>query len=90
MKQANVFVVAISAKFTTFEPRRRGIYRNENKENAKMGAWLQIRDLCEIYDSPPLSNSAEFELISKPGGSCSKLFNFGFVEYRETCRNGFD
>ena len=58
-----------------------------------MGAWLQNQDLREILsleDCQSVSNSAEFELISNFGESHSKLFNSGFISYRETCRDGFE
>ena len=38
---------AIPAKLTTLKPCRRGRYRKQNKE--KMSAWLQNRNLREIY-----------------------------------------
>ena len=43
-----------------------------------------------LYDSPSVSNSAESELISKAGGSYRKLRNSGFIQHRETCRDGFE
>ena len=43
-----------------------------------------------LHDSQPVSKRAEFELISQPRESQSTLYNLGFIEYKESCRDGFE
>ena len=46
-------------------------------EDERVVANLRTCATCSLYDTASVCNSAEFELISKPGEHDSKVFKFG-------------
>ena len=64
--------------------------RKTRRRRRVRGCKIETCAESSVCESQSVSNGAEFEFISTPWESYSKWFNFGFIEYLESCRDGFE